>query len=304
MSAGHTNGSLPFELRESSIAGVGAFATQRSKKGTRIIEYRVNASPSRGGSTVRRDKMHSHHTSFTLTNERRRRGRRREIHDSSIIRAAKLRGGDRGREAHLHRGADRHPVGTELVYDYQYERTDDHTTTDERFYACSCGAPIVVGRFSPEEEKEAEVKIGSAASQQREASVVTCAICPAYARPSDTSAPDQSGRLCRALSACSRRCATCSQLRRYASRGRVGPWPGGRADTAARRVQRERASFSRQYECQLADLRTSRTGGANEWTHVERHATQMRRWTPSSGRAHHRSVFTPRQSCRRTSKVL
>jgi uncharacterized protein len=33
------------------------------------------------------------------------------------------------------------PVGEELVYDYQYERMDDHTADDERFYACKCGAP-------------------------------------------------------------------------------------------------------------------------------------------------------------------
>ena len=33
------------------------------------------------------------------------------------------------------------PAGTELVYDYQYERTDDHTADDEKFYRCRCGSP-------------------------------------------------------------------------------------------------------------------------------------------------------------------
>ena len=33
------------------------------------------------------------------------------------------------------------PAGTELVYDYQYERTDDHSAEDERFYKCRCGSP-------------------------------------------------------------------------------------------------------------------------------------------------------------------
>jgi SET domain-containing protein len=27
------------------------------------------------------------------------------------------------------------------VYDYQYERTDDHTADDEKFYKCRCGSP-------------------------------------------------------------------------------------------------------------------------------------------------------------------
>jgi hypothetical protein len=27
------------------------------------------------------------------------------------------------------------------VYDYQYERTDDHTDEDEQFYRCRCGSP-------------------------------------------------------------------------------------------------------------------------------------------------------------------
>ena len=37
------------------------------------------------------------------------------------------------------------PAGTELVYDYQYERTDDHTAEDEKFYKCRCGAPTCRG---------------------------------------------------------------------------------------------------------------------------------------------------------------
>ena len=31
-------------------------------------------------------------------------------------------------------------AGEELLYDYQYERTDDHTEEDEALYACRCGA--------------------------------------------------------------------------------------------------------------------------------------------------------------------
>ena len=40
------------------------------------------------------------------------------------------------------RGVDRdHQAGDELLYDYQYERSDDHTEEDEKFYACRCGSP-------------------------------------------------------------------------------------------------------------------------------------------------------------------
>jgi SET domain-containing protein len=31
--------------------------------------------------------------------------------------------------------------GTELTFDYKYERTEAHTDEDEQFYACRCGSP-------------------------------------------------------------------------------------------------------------------------------------------------------------------
>jgi SET domain-containing protein len=139
------NGSLPFELRTSPIAGIGAFATRRIKKGTRIIEYTgERISNAEADRRYDEDRMKSHHTFlFTLT--------RRTVVDAAV-------GGNESRfinhscqpncEAVIEDGrrifieALRDiPVGEELVYDYQYERMDDHTVDDERFYACRCGAP-------------------------------------------------------------------------------------------------------------------------------------------------------------------
>jgi SET domain-containing protein len=135
----------PFELRESSIAGVGAFATRRIKKGTRIIEYTgERISNAEADRRYDEDKMKNHHTFlFTLTS--------RTVVDAAV-------GGNESRfinhscnpncEAVIEDGRRIYiealqdiPVGEELVYDYQYERMDDHTANDERFYACKCGAP-------------------------------------------------------------------------------------------------------------------------------------------------------------------
>ncbi len=137
--------SLPFELRESSIAGVGAFATQPIRKGTRIIEYTgERISNAEADRRYDEDKMKNHHTFlFTLN--------RRTVVDAAV-------GGNEARfinhscapncEAVIVDGKRIYiealvdiPAGAELVYDYQYERTDEHTAEDERFYGCACGAP-------------------------------------------------------------------------------------------------------------------------------------------------------------------
>jgi uncharacterized protein len=157
-SAPQSNG-LPFELRTSPIAGVGAFATRPIARGTRIIEYTgeriTNAEADR---RYDEDKMSSHHTFlFTLN--------RQTVVDAAI-------GGNEARfinhscapncEAVIEDGrriyieAIKHiPVGEELAYDYQYERMDDHTEQDERFYACRCGAPNCRGTIlAPKKRKK------------------------------------------------------------------------------------------------------------------------------------------------------
>lgn len=133
-----------FEIRNSPIQGRGAFATVDIPKGTRLIEY-TGEKISHDVADQRYDdeKMKRHHT-FLFT-----------LNDNWIIDAA-----NGGNEAmYINHSCDPNceavivgerriyiearkniKAGTELVYDYQYERRDDHTAEDERFYACRCGS--------------------------------------------------------------------------------------------------------------------------------------------------------------------
>jgi SET domain-containing protein len=133
-----------FELRTSSIQGTGAFAVRNVKKGTRIIEYLGQRISWRtADKRYDDDKMGRHHT-FLFT-----------VDDRTVIDGA-VQGNDsrfinHSCDPNCEAITDRKrifieakkniPAGTELVYDYQYERTDDHTEEDEKFYACRCGSP-------------------------------------------------------------------------------------------------------------------------------------------------------------------
>ena len=136
------------ELRTSAIQGTGAFATRNIKKGTRIIEYLGQRISWRTADKRYDDeKMKRHHT-FLFT-----------IDDKSCIDGA-VNGSDARFINHSCDGNceainDRKRIfidarrnikaGDELLYDYQYERTDEHTDDDEKFYACRCGAPTCRG---------------------------------------------------------------------------------------------------------------------------------------------------------------
>ena len=133
-----------FELRTSEIQGTGAFATRTIRKGTRIIEYLGQRISWRTADKRYDDEKMSRHHTFLFT-----------VDDKTCIDAA-VHGND---ARFLNHSCDPNceaindrkrifiearktiPVGTELVYDYQYERTDDHTAADERFYRCRCGSP-------------------------------------------------------------------------------------------------------------------------------------------------------------------
>jgi uncharacterized protein len=154
---------LPFELRPSPIAGIGAFATRPIRKGTRIIEYTgERISNAEADRRYDEDKMTSHHTFlFTLN--------RRTVVDAAV-------GGNEARfinhscapncEAVIVDGKRIYieaikdlPPGAELVYDYQYERTGEHTAEDERFYACRCGAPECRGTIlAPKKRKNGKAR--------------------------------------------------------------------------------------------------------------------------------------------------
>ncbi|MGA0919228.1 MAG: SET domain-containing protein [Gemmatimonadaceae bacterium] len=135
---------LAFEIRQSAIAGKGAFAIRPITKGERLIEY-TGERISHPVADARYDdeSMREHHTFlFAVTS--------RTVIDAS-------RGGNEARfinhscdpncETEIERGrvyifALRDiPVGEELNYDYAYERSGDETAEDERRYRCRCGAP-------------------------------------------------------------------------------------------------------------------------------------------------------------------
>lgn len=132
------------EVRQSAIQGKGAFAARNIKKGTRLIEYLGQRITWRtADKRYDDDKMGRHHT-FLFT-----------VDDKTVIDAA-VNGNDARFLNHSCDGnceaiSDRKRIfidarktikaGEELLYDYQYERTDDHTEEDEKFYACRCGSP-------------------------------------------------------------------------------------------------------------------------------------------------------------------
>jgi SET domain-containing protein len=133
-----------FEVRQSAIQGKGGFATRNIRKGTRLVEYLGQRISWRTADKRYDDeKMGRHHT-FLFT-----------IDDKTVIDAA-VNGNDARFLNHSCDGnceaiSDRKRIflearrsikaGEELLYDYQYERTDDHTEEDEKFYACRCGSP-------------------------------------------------------------------------------------------------------------------------------------------------------------------
>lgn len=132
-----------FELRRSSIQGLGGFASRDIPKGTRIIEY-VGEKISNAESDRRydNDKMRRHHTFlFTLNS--------RTIVDAAVDgNAARFinHSCEPNCEAIIERGhiyiyAKRAIVqGEELLYDYQYEWDPEYTKDDLLFYQCRCGA--------------------------------------------------------------------------------------------------------------------------------------------------------------------
>lgn len=150
---------LPFEVRRSAIQGRGAFATRRIRKGQRIVEYTgQHISQEEADRRYYEKGMRRHHTFlFTL--------------DDNVVIDGK-RGGNESRYINhscepnceawivddrifIHALRNIQP-GTELTYDYQYERTDEHTAEDEEFYKCLCGTPSCRGTIlAPKKQRRA-----------------------------------------------------------------------------------------------------------------------------------------------------
>jgi SET domain-containing protein len=133
----------PFVLRQSPIAGRGAFATRRIPKGACIIEYKgERIDQAEADRRYPFDPDEPHHTFlFTL--------------DDDVV----VDGGVRGSAARfINHSCDPNceavieddriwiyalktiPEGTELAYDYRFILDEPHTPAAKRRYPCRCGA--------------------------------------------------------------------------------------------------------------------------------------------------------------------
>jgi SET domain-containing protein len=156
-----------YAVRNSQIHGRGVFAARRIRKGTRIVEYTgERIGDDEADRRYDEANMRRHHTFlFTLT--------KKTVVDGAIERG----GGDASYINHSCEPncealiTDGHifiyaketiEPGTELLYDYQYEPTDD--PADARFYVCRCGADACRGTIMKRPKKLRERR---PASQRR-----------------------------------------------------------------------------------------------------------------------------------------
>lgn len=133
---------LAFEVRDSGIAGNGAFAIRPIKKGEKLIEY-VGERISHDEADRRYDdeSMDEHHTFLFTISSRTVIDATYDGNESRYINHSC----DPNCEAEIERGRvwisaiKDIAVGEELHYDYAYERSGDETAEDEERYKCLCG---------------------------------------------------------------------------------------------------------------------------------------------------------------------
>ena len=162
----------PFVLRKSAIQGTGAFATRTIRKGQRIIEYTgEHIDNDEADRRYDDEKMKRHHTFLFIVDDK-------EIIDGAV------NGNDsryinhscdpnaeaviEGKRIFIYALRTIRP-GEELAYDYQYERTDEHTDEDEKFYKCLCGSPNCRGSIlaPPKKKRKPAKKKRSTAKSKR-----------------------------------------------------------------------------------------------------------------------------------------
>ena len=137
---------LAFSIRSSRIQGKGAFATRRIPKGARIIEY-LGECIDEAEADIRYpdDEMGRHHTFLFSIGDG-----TRVLDAGPIDWAAKFINHSCDPNCEAIEEEDGRvfisalkaiPDGAELLYDYAYERTAEHTEADEKLYVCRCGSP-------------------------------------------------------------------------------------------------------------------------------------------------------------------
>jgi SET domain-containing protein len=137
-----------YVVRTSDIHGRGVFAARKIRKGTRIVEY-IGERISDEEADRRYDEanMRRHHTFlFTLSSKtvvdgspETGGGDASFINHSCVPNCEALIGNGK---IHIYARETIYP-GAELLYDYQYERTND--PADLKFYVCRCGADTCRG---------------------------------------------------------------------------------------------------------------------------------------------------------------
>jgi SET domain-containing protein len=133
----------PFVLRKSAIQGLGAFATRKIRRGQRIIEYTgEHIDNDEADRRYDDEKMNRHHTFLFIVNDKEIIDAAVEGNDARFINHSCDPNAEavvEGKRIFIYALRTIQP-GEELLYDYQYERTDDHNAEDEKFYKCRCGA--------------------------------------------------------------------------------------------------------------------------------------------------------------------
>lgn len=132
-----------YEIRKSGIQGKGAFAARRIRAGQRIIEYAgERISNEESDRRYDEEKMRRHHTFlFTLDRKTVVDGHR-QGNDSRFINHScdpNCEAVIEDKRIFIYALRNIQP-GTELAYDYQYERTGENDDDLEQFYKCHCGA--------------------------------------------------------------------------------------------------------------------------------------------------------------------
>ena len=143
-SSGKSRMARPYEIRKSGIQGCGVFATQRLRPGRKIIEYTgdriTNDEADRRYDEAR---MTRHHTFLFTLDKRTVIDGRSKTNDARYINhscAPNCEAVIEEKRIWIYALRNIQP-GTELGYDYQYERTGENDDEMEKFYVCRCGAP-------------------------------------------------------------------------------------------------------------------------------------------------------------------
>ncbi len=152
------------EVRPSNIQGLGAFATQSIKKGTRIIEYKgQRITPAEADR--RYDDDASEHPRVLLF-----------AVDSHTVIDGAIRGNEarfinHSCEPNCEAVTEKRRVfieaqrdiesGEELLYDYNLTREDSNVPNLEQRYACHCGAPTCRGTMLAPVQNKEKARVGA-----------------------------------------------------------------------------------------------------------------------------------------------